>query len=64
MSRWNSRKLAALLVTLVTNLLVYAKVDSETAQTFATTTMNALTLGYIIVQGWVDAKEAGNGSDR
>lgn len=62
MTRWNSRKLAALLVTLITNLLVFAKVDSETAQAFATTTMNALTLGYIIVQGWVDAKEAGNGN--
>ena len=62
MSRWNSRKFAALLVTLLTNLLVYSKVNSETAQSFATATINALTLGYIIVQGWVDSKENGNGN--
>ena len=62
MTRWNSRKLAALLVTLLTNLLVFVKVDSETAQAFATATMNALTLGYLIIQGWIDVKEAGNGN--
>jgi hypothetical protein len=62
MSRWNSRKFAALMVTLVTNLLVWTNVQSETAQAFATAAVNALTLGYIIVQGWVDAKERDNAS--
>jgi hypothetical protein len=62
MSKWNSRKFVALIVTLVTNLLVYLKVDSETAQTFSTALINALTLGYLIIQGWVDTREIENGT--
>ncbi|MCG3197210.1 MAG: hypothetical protein HUU16_11825 [Candidatus Omnitrophica bacterium] len=56
MSKWNSRKFAALIATLLTNFLAWTNVDSETAQAFATAAVNALTLGYIIVQGWVDAR--------
>lgn len=61
MSKWNSRKFMALMVTLVTNLLVWSNVDGETAQAFATACVNVLSLGYIIVQGWIDAKEQSRG---
>lgn len=61
MEKWNSRKLAVLIGTLLTNLLIWGKVDSETAEAFATATINALSLGYLIVQGWIDAKKAGHG---
>jgi uncharacterized membrane protein YjjB (DUF3815 family) len=61
MNKWNSRKLAALLVTLVTNLLVWGRVESEMAEAFATAAINALALGYLIVQGWIDAKERDHG---
>jgi hypothetical protein len=61
MDKWNSRKLAALIAALVTNVLVWGKVDSETAEAFATAAINALTLGYLIVQGWIDSKQAGDG---
>lgn len=61
MDKWNSRKLAALIAALVTNVLVWGKVDSETAEAFATAAINALTLGYLIVQGWIDSKRAGDG---
>lgn len=53
-SKWNSRKFTALMITLLTNLLVWARVDSELAAGFASAAINALTLGYIIVQGWLD----------
>ncbi len=55
-SKWNSRKFAALMITLLTNLLLWMNVDDETAQTFSTAAVNAVSLGYIIVQGWVDAR--------
>jgi cytosine/uracil/thiamine/allantoin permease len=55
-SKWNSRKFAALMITLVTNLLLWMNVDDETAQTFSTAAVNAVSLGYIIVQGWVDSR--------
>jgi hypothetical protein len=61
MSKWNSRKFAALMVTLLTNLLVWGNVESETAQAFASAAVNLLTLGYIIVQGWVDGREQTHG---
>lgn len=64
MSRWNSRKFVALLVTLLTNLLVWAQVNTETAQAFASAAINALALGYIIVQGWIDAREGSHDQER
>ena len=60
-SKWNSRKFAALVIALVANFLVWGKVETELAEAFATAAINALTLGYLVVQGWVDAKERENG---
>jgi hypothetical protein len=60
-SKWNSRKFAALMIALLTNLLVWAKVESGMAEAFASAAINALTLGYLIVQGWVDGKDRENG---
>jgi hypothetical protein len=56
MNKWNSRKFTALVITLLTNLLVWARVESELATLFASTAVNAVSLGYIVVQGWIDAK--------
>ena len=34
---------------------------AEMAEAFATGAINALTLGYLIVQGWIDAKGTSDG---
>ena len=59
-SKWNSRKFAALLITLIANFLIWARVEADLAEAFATAAINALTLGYVVVQGWIDAKGAGS----
>lgn len=58
MSKWNSRKLAALVGGLVANVLIWGRSDSVVAEAFATAAVDAVTLGYVIVQGWVDAVQA------
>lgn len=60
MSKWNSRKFAALIMTLLTNLLVWTRIDPGLAEAFATGAVNLVSLAYIIVQGWVDTKESGH----
>lgn len=60
-SKWNSRKFVALMIGLLTNLLVWAKVEAGIAEAFASAAVNALTLGYVIVQGWIDGKDREDG---
>lgn len=55
-SKWNSRKFAALMVTIATNLLLWFNVESDLAHAFSSAAVNAVSLGYIIVQGWVDSR--------
>lgn len=59
MQKWNSRKLGALMAALLTNLLVWSRVEPGVAEAFATAAIDLLTLGYIVVQGWLDRNGEG-----
>ena len=57
LEKWNSRKLVVLLSTVLYNILLYYHTDPDKAQEFSSAFVNALSLGYIIIQGWIDREE-------